>query len=288
MQVHTCPDPARTVFGLLSGYDIGKVQERTKRYVPVSCSITALVKQADGVKPVLRRSTDRYHRQGKHYLRKGRLIMSNVFVLDTNYKQLNPVHQGRARILLDQGRAAVYKRFPFTIILKVAVDQPQLDALRLKIDPGSKTTGLAVVNDVSGEVVFAANLSHRGEKIKKRLDDRRAVRRNRRNRKTRYRAPRFDNRKRGIGWLPPSLESRVANVLTWVNRLRRFCPIFAISLELVKCDLQKMENPEITGVLYQHINKKYCRILQRADGYGYTYEKGSAESRVDKLRPNPK
>src|SRR5262249_36642775 len=62
---------------------------------------------------------------------------------------------------------------------------------------------------------------------------------------------RFDNRTRGIGWLPPSLESRVANVLTWVNRLHRFCPISVISLELVKFDMQKMENPEIAGVLYQ-------------------------------------
>jgi 5-methylcytosine-specific restriction endonuclease McrA len=178
--------------------------------------------------------------------------MSNVFVLDTNSKPLNSVHPGRARILLDQGKAAVYKRFPFTIILKVAVDQPRLDALRLKIDPGSKTTGIAVVNEGSGEVVFAANLEHRGNDIKKRLDDRRAVRRSRRARHTRYRAPRFENRKnQKQGWLPPSLQSRIANTLTWVNRLRRSCPVTAISMELVKFDMQKMENPEISGVEYQ-------------------------------------
>jgi 5-methylcytosine-specific restriction endonuclease McrA len=154
-------------------------------------------------------------------------------------------------MLLDQGKAAVYRRYPFTIILKVAIEAPQTEPLRIKIDPGSKTTGMVVVNDATGEVVFAANLEHRGDKVKKRLDDRSAMRRCRRNHHTRYRAPRFDNRERPKGWLPPSLESRIANIMTWVNRLRRYCPITAISQELVKFDLQQMENPEISGVEYQ-------------------------------------
>src|SRR5579859_7310589 len=101
--------------------------------------------------------------------------MSNVFVLDTNKQLLNPVHPGRARILLSQGKAAILKRYPFTIVLKTAVEQPVLEPLRLKIDPGSKTTGLALLNDASGEVVFAAEITHRGHVISKRLDDRRAI-----------------------------------------------------------------------------------------------------------------
>jgi 5-methylcytosine-specific restriction endonuclease McrA len=177
--------------------------------------------------------------------------MSNVFVLDTNKQPLNPVHPGRARILLSQEKAAVFKRYPFTLLLKCAVEEPQIEPLRIKIDPGAKTTGLALVNDATGDVVFAAELSHRGSIIKKRLDSRRIVRRSRRNRKTRYREPRFDNRKRREGWLAPSIESRVCNVITWVKRLMRLCPITAISQELVKFDLQKMENPEITGAHYQ-------------------------------------
>ena len=136
--------------------------------------------------------------------------MSKVFVLDTYYKPLNPVHPGRARLLLNQGKASVYRRFPFTIILKVEVHQPEVEPLRLKIDPGSKTTGIAGVSDASGEVVFAANLIHRGSQIQERLDKRRAVRSSRRQRKTRYRAPRFNNRKnKKKGWLPPSLSSRL-------------------------------------------------------------------------------
>lgn len=177
--------------------------------------------------------------------------MSQVFVLDTKQQPLDPVHPGRARLLLKQGKAAVYRRYPFTIILKRAVEQPALVPLRIKIDPGSKTTGLALVNDAGGEVVWAAELTHRGEQIKRALDKRRAVRRSRRQRKTRYRKPRFNNRHKRAGMLPPSLESRVCNVVTWVRRLIRVCPVAAISQELVRFDLQKMENPEIAGVEYQ-------------------------------------
>ncbi|MBO0790056.1 MAG: HNH endonuclease, partial [Ktedonobacteraceae bacterium] len=106
-------------------------------------------------------------------------------------------------------------------------------------------------NDASGQVVFAAELTHRGGQIKKALERRRAVRRSRRQRKTRYRKPRFQNRRRREGWLSPSLESRIANVLTWVNRFCRWCPITNISMELVKFDLQQMDHPEIRGIEYQ-------------------------------------
>lgn len=177
--------------------------------------------------------------------------MSKVFVVDSYNKPLDPVHPGRARILLSSGKAAVYRRYPFCIILKAVVDQPEVKPLRVKIDPGSKTTGIAVVNDASGEVIDASTLSHRGGDIKKRLDSRRAIRQSRRQRKTRYRAPRWRNRKRARGWLPPSLESRLANIITWVNRLSWYCPITAISMELVKFDMQKEENPEISGIEYQ-------------------------------------
>jgi len=162
------------------------------------------------------------------------------------------VHPGQARLLLTQGKAAVWRRFPFTLILKTASAEPEVQPLRLKIDPGSKVTGIALVNDATGEVTFAAELTHKGAAIKKALDQRRAVRRSRRQRQTRYRAPRFQNRRRQPGWLPPSLESRLANILTWVQRLRRSAPITAISVESVKFDTQAMQNPEIHGVLYQH------------------------------------
>ncbi len=178
--------------------------------------------------------------------------MSQVFVLDTNKQALNPIHPGSARLLLKQGKAAVYRRYPFTIILASAVEQPTLHPLRIKVDPGSQTTGIALVNDRSGEVVWAAQLTHRSEQIKRDLEKRRAVRRGRRQRKTRYRKPRFENRRKRTGTLPPSLESRVCNVLTWVGRLLRLCPVTAISQELACFDTQALEHLDIEGVEYQH------------------------------------
>jgi len=177
--------------------------------------------------------------------------VSKVFVVDANQQPLSPVHPGRARVLLTRGKAVVFRRYPFTIRLKNAPLSPEVAPLRLKIDPGSKTTGIALLDETTGEVVFAAELAHRGDAIKQALDQRRAVRRGRRQRKTRYRKPRFANRRRREGKLAPSLQSRVSNVLTWVQRLMRLCPITALSLELVKFDLQQMEHPEISGVQYQ-------------------------------------
>ncbi len=149
--------------------------------------------------------------------------MSKVFVVDTHKQPLNTVHPGQARLLLTQGKAAVFRRYPFTVILKSAIESPQVEPLRVKLDPGSKVTGLALVNDASGDVVFAAELKHRGQAIKQALDARRAVRRSRRQRKTRYRKARFENRRKPKGWLPPSLESRIANIL--IGRRAAFPPV---------------------------------------------------------------
>jgi 5-methylcytosine-specific restriction endonuclease McrA len=174
-----------------------------------------------------------------------------VAVLDRNKKPLAPTTPRRAKLLLRRGKAAVFRRVPFVIILRREVENVETPDLKLKIDPGSKTTGLAIINQRSGEIVFAAEIEHRGEAIKREVDARRAVRRSRRSRKTRYRKPRFLNRTRPKEWLPPSLKSRVSNIETWVNRITRFYPISGISVELVKVDTQLMENPEIKGVEYQ-------------------------------------
>jgi 5-methylcytosine-specific restriction endonuclease McrA len=175
--------------------------------------------------------------------------MSNfVFVIDTNHKPLNPCKPGVARSLLDNGKAAVFRRYPFTIILKKAVDM-EPDPLVLKIDPGSKTTGFAILNN--HQVIFAAELTHRGQVIKASLESRRASRRNRRARHTRYRPARFLNRTRKAGWLAPSLAHRVHTTLTWVNRFRKYANITEIRQELVRFDLQLIDNPEIVGVEYQ-------------------------------------
>ena len=177
--------------------------------------------------------------------------MSKVFVLDANKQRADPVHPAQARLLLGDKKAAVFRRFPFTIILKSEVAEVSSQPLTIKIDPGARYTGLAVVNELSGEVVFAAEIEHRGFQIREALTSRRQLRRTRRNRKTRYRPARFLNRTRKAVWLPPSLISRVENVLTWVRRLVKFCPVNAIAVELVKFDTQLMQDSNISGIAYQ-------------------------------------
>jgi 5-methylcytosine-specific restriction endonuclease McrA len=175
--------------------------------------------------------------------------MSNfAFVLDTTKRPLDPVHPAKARLLLKEGKAAVFKLSPFTIILK-DVSQATVKKLELKIDPGSKTTGIALVQ--GEKVIWGAELTHRGQSIKASLESRRSLRRGRRNRHTRYRQARFKNRTRPKGWLAPSLQHRVETTMTWVNKLIRLAPIGSIVQELVRFDLPQMENPEISGVEYQ-------------------------------------
>jgi len=176
--------------------------------------------------------------------------MQSVFVLDTKLRPLSPVHPAEARVLLSTGKAAVLRRYPFTIILKEEKPDVAVTPIIVKIDPGSKTTGMALV-DPKGKVLFAAELEHRGNLIKSRLESRRIVRRSRRNRKTRYRPARFLNRTKPKGWLPPSLLHRVLTVMTWVKRFHKLCNVVGISVERVKFDMQVMMNPEISGVMYQ-------------------------------------
>ena len=177
--------------------------------------------------------------------------MSNVFVIDSKKLPLDPIHPAKARQLLRNKKAAIYKRFPFTIVLKESRFDVPVQTLRLKIDPGAKFTGLALVNDSTDEVVFAAELKHRGFAIRDSLTSRRQLRSSRRNRKTRYRQPRFLNRTRPVGWLAPSLQSRVDNIKTWVEKLRKVSTIKVISQELVRFDMQLIRNPNIQGKEYQ-------------------------------------
>lgn len=177
--------------------------------------------------------------------------MSNyVFLIDANKIPMNPIHPAHARKLMEAGKAAVFRRYPFTLIMNRVVENIVTYPLTLKIDPGSKTTGISLVTD-RNEVVWGMELEHRGQQIKDALESRRNVRRGRRLRNNRYRQARFLNRRRAKGWLAPSLMHRVLTIETWVKRLVKFVPIAEIRQELVRFDFQKMQNPEISGVEYQ-------------------------------------
>ena len=177
-----------------------------------------------------------------------------VLVLDKRKRPLMPCTEKRARLLLERGRARVHKMVPFTIRLVDRLSQDSaFQPLRIKLDPGSKTTGMALVRETPDNGVAVLNLFdlvHRGKQISEALTARRALRRRRRG-TLRYRAPRFLNRTRPESWLPPSLQHRVDTAISWVNRLVKLVPVSGISVERVRFDTQALQNPEISGVEYQ-------------------------------------
>ncbi len=172
-----------------------------------------------------------------------------------------PMSEKRARLLLSRRRAIVVKMYPFTIRLKDRIGG-EIQSIRIKIDPGSKHTGLAIVrenkiiNATESEdqnkltVLNLFQINHRGRSINANLISRRLMRRRRRT-NLRYRKARFNNRIKKEGWLPPSLQHRVDTVTSWISKLINLAPITGISMELVRFDMQKMEDPEISGMEYQ-------------------------------------
>ena len=185
-----------------------------------------------------------------------------VFVLDKRKNPLMPCTEKRARLLLDRGHAVVSKRYPFTIRLKNRIGG-ETQPVRVKLDPGSKYTGMAIVREnvkigpdieeVNKKITMVLSLlqiNHRGSAISEKLTSRRAMRRRRRS-NLRYRKARFDNRTKPKGWLAPSLQHRVETVLSWVKKIMRLAPVTALSQELVRFDMQLINNPEISGVQYQ-------------------------------------
>lgn len=188
--------------------------------------------------------------------------MQRVFVLDCHKNPLMPCTPARARRLLRQKKAAVYKYFPFTIVLKHRVGG-NTQPIQAKFDQGSKITGLALVADFKKgkTVIFAANIEHKGQAIVEKLLKRAAIRRSRRNRKTRYRKPKWTNamsqaqlqhiNQRPKGWLPPSARSRLDNIRNMAKKLLSFTPITSFGVENVRFDTQLMVNPTISGIDYQ-------------------------------------
>ncbi len=170
-----------------------------------------------------------------------------VFVVDKHKKPLMPTSEKRARLLLEKDRAVVIKMYPFTIRLKDRVGG-EVQQVRIKIDPGSKYTGVCIVRNE--KVLNLFQINHRGRVISANLTSRKQMRRRRRS-TLRYRKAKFNNRTKKDGWLAPSLQHRVNTVVSFVHKLQKLLPVTAISMELVRFDMQKMENPEIGGVAYQ-------------------------------------
>ena len=214
-------------------------------------------------------------------------------VYSSDYEPLMPCHPARARKLLRNGRAVPHHvRGIFGIrLLDRSRAECQVQEASLNIDTGSTISGFAVVSDDDkGErtVLALVELRHRAKNIKATITSRRQHRRTRRGR-LRYRAPRFNNRRREPGTLPPSVDSLRTDTMRVVNTLTSMYPISRISIETKKFDTQLMVNPDIKGVEYQqgtlfgwHIR---AYILQRDRGRCVYCRRQNVRLELDHVRP---
>ena len=177
-----------------------------------------------------------------------------VLVIDRQKQPCNTISAAYARILLFTKQAVIHKRFPFTIRLRNDNAVLKDRSYTVKLDPGSRTTGVAITDD-QDSVVMLAELEHRGHIIKKNLDSRRAIRRSRRQRKTRYREVRFLNRTKPEGWLAPSVKSRADNVINFIKKYNKLINIDRVMIENVSFDTAQMSSDtKLWGNDYQQGN----------------------------------
>lgn len=225
-----------------------------------------------------------------------------VFVLSKQKKPMDNCTPAKARILLREGFAVVHKQHPFTIRLKDNAVHSQEKEYQIKVDPGSKKTGIALV-DEDANAVFFAELEHRGERVVSLLTTRRQTRRNRRTRELRYRKPKWGNshKKKGSNfqadsprpedWLPPSIQSIEQNIVNFIKKLMRLSNVRSIALESVKFDTQKMEDASISGVEYQQGKLQGYEVrnyLLEKTGHTCQYCRGASEDKrleVEHIQP---
>jgi 5-methylcytosine-specific restriction endonuclease McrA len=170
-----------------------------------------------------------------------------VFVLSRAGKPLMPTTPRRARRWLQEKRARIVRREPFTIRLRFATRE-HVQPVKVGVDTGSKVVGIAAT--ANSEVVFQAEVHLRGD-IAEKLVQRRQFRRTRRGRKTRYRPARWANRRRSDGWLSPSVRSKCDATTKTVRFVASLLPVRQVNVEIASFDTQRIQHPEISGMAYQ-------------------------------------
>ncbi len=232
-----------------------------------------------------------------------------VFVLDKHKKPLMPCSSPRARKLLESGRAVVHCLYPFVIRLKDRLlKDSELQPIGLGIDPGSKETGIGlyrIVHQSNSQlslnyhqvryVLWMATIVHR-PMISKRLKTRANYRKVRRQ-KLRYRPPRFNNRARPKGWLPPSIQSKLDNIVNLVKKIIKYVPVTLINVEAVKFDtrsklakeLDKAKESIITESLVDISAKSVMKTLISRYGKHCVYcGKKNCHLEIDHIVPRSK
>ena len=178
-----------------------------------------------------------------------------VCILNRYGKPLMPTENHRSvRLLLKEGKATVVGRNPFTIQLNIGTHEYR-QPISLGVDPGYKQMGLSATTET--KELYMSETELRTDVVKN-LSDRSKLRRGRRQRKTRYRKPRFKNRKRKSGWQPPSVEQKINTQLQEIFKVASILPIADVTIECAAFDPHKLKDPYVEGVGYQ-----------QGDMYGY-------------------
>ena len=198
-----------------------------------------------------------------------------VYVLSKNGQPIMPTeNHAKVRLLLKSGKATVVKRTPFTIRLTGA-SKTYTQEITLGVDAGSKHVGLSATTEK--KELFVAELRPRND-VTELMSSRLEMRRSRRNRTTRYRKPRFDNRvhSKHKGWLAPSVEVKIWNHIQGIRLVAKILPITTIRVETAEFDPQRLKAMEAgeplpvgtdyqLGEQYDHYNVRQY-VLHR-DGY---------------------
>jgi len=187
---------------------------------------------------------------------------------------------GKVRRMLRDGKAHVVRLIPFTIQLDYASGE-DVQEVSLGIDAGSKHIGVSATTEQCE--LLAMQVEER-DNIVKLIADRRETRRTRRNRKTRYRAARFDNRRRKEGWFAPSSENRISAHLRVIKFVCSILPVGKTTIEVAQFDSQKIKDDKITGVEYQQGEQlgfwNVREYVLARDGHTCQYCKGKSKDKI--------
>ena len=189
-----------------------------------------------------------------------------VYVLKQNGQPFMPTERfGKVRRLLKEGKAKVVRREPFTIRLLYEPETDVVQECYCGVDTGSKHIGVAVVGN--DKVLYQSQTELRSD-IKKKMDTRRMYRHNRRSRKTRYRKPRFLNRRNSIreDRFPPSVKHKVQAHIDEIEFCKKILPVLNenIILEVSQFDTALMKNPNLINERVGHWG------YQKGFNYGYS------------------
>ncbi len=189
-----------------------------------------------------------------------------VHVLNKHGKPLMPCSPGKARNLLESGKAKVVSREPFTIKLLFGSAGFKQEVV-VSCDCGSTVAAFAAI--ANDKVLYLSEVTLRQD-IRSNMDRKRAFRRTRRSRKTRYREARFNNRRRDE-WLTPTVRSKVDSHKRELRFIEKILPVTRVIIETASFDIHKLTNPSVYSTGYQEGKQKdFYNVKQyvlHRDGY---------------------